>query len=438
MEAEPRNALTTVDIVRYLIGSRQAIDKIAAARSTLFIGALFVLSAGFAREYDGEYLVAEPWHLGIPLAASLVTSFILHGLLCLVLGKQDWANRFIRDYRTFLSLYWLTAPLAWIYAIPVEQFTSAGTAMQWNLTFLAVVAFWRVILITRVASVLYDTSFFRSFFVVMLFADVLALVIVYFTPIPVFNIMGGVRLSPNEQLILNASLIVGFFGTLTLPIWLIASLIVTSGSHNSCNFPTKTSQYPSRVLWGIAVLSVVIWIPILPLSQPPQRLRWIVESHLQEGNVDAAIDVMTQTPRDLFPPHWEPAPNAAYGSNHPSLMDVMEGIIARTQPEDWAREIYFQKFLRELDRRSHRGRLWSETEADEFDRSLTILSRSPEGHAYVKQHAGAVKEQIDSFSSQSPPNPREEQLRALLATAGIQYEPPRQDDEQEAKEPDAD
>ena len=46
----------------YLIGSRRAILDIASSRWSLLIGAIFVLSAGFAREYDGEDLIGEPWH----------------------------------------------------------------------------------------------------------------------------------------------------------------------------------------------------------------------------------------------------------------------------------------------------------------------------------------------------------------------------------------
>ena len=51
--------------LRYLIGDRAAILAIAASRPAHWVGALFVLSAAFAREYDGEDLWHEPWHLVI-------------------------------------------------------------------------------------------------------------------------------------------------------------------------------------------------------------------------------------------------------------------------------------------------------------------------------------------------------------------------------------
>jgi hypothetical protein len=64
-------------LLRYLIGDRQAILDLAASRWTLLVGFLFVLSAALAREYDGKDLLHEPWHLLLPLGASLVASALL-------------------------------------------------------------------------------------------------------------------------------------------------------------------------------------------------------------------------------------------------------------------------------------------------------------------------------------------------------------------------
>jgi hypothetical protein len=64
-------------VLRYLVGNRQAIRDLASSRWTLLVGFLFVLSAGFARDYDGKDLLQEPWHLLLPLVASLASSFLL-------------------------------------------------------------------------------------------------------------------------------------------------------------------------------------------------------------------------------------------------------------------------------------------------------------------------------------------------------------------------
>src|SRR5260370_5135520 len=110
-------------LLLFLIGQRQAILDLAADRRSLWIGCVFVLSAGFAREYDGKDLLHEPWHLALPYAASLVSSFLLFAVLFEAAREHHWQGPgFWRSYRSFLSLFWMTAPLAWIYAIPFERF----------------------------------------------------------------------------------------------------------------------------------------------------------------------------------------------------------------------------------------------------------------------------------------------------------------------------
>ena len=98
----------------FLRGEREAILEIASAKGMLGIGVLFVLSAALAREYDGADLLAEPWHLVLPLAASLTTSFLLFSLLFGV-GKARGIGSvpFGRAYLRFLGAYWMTAPQAW-------------------------------------------------------------------------------------------------------------------------------------------------------------------------------------------------------------------------------------------------------------------------------------------------------------------------------------
>src|SRR5580700_9011821 len=110
-------------LFRFLIGDRQAILEIAADRRALWVGLLLVVSAAFARDYDGEDLVHEPWRLLLPLGASVASSFVL---FLLTFGKaiaSDAARpSFLTAYRSFLTLFWMTAPLAWLYAVPYERF----------------------------------------------------------------------------------------------------------------------------------------------------------------------------------------------------------------------------------------------------------------------------------------------------------------------------
>ena len=64
-------------LAAYLGGNRTAIQRVAQDRSAVAVGALLVLSAAFAREYDAVDLRREPWRLALPFTASLVMSGIL-------------------------------------------------------------------------------------------------------------------------------------------------------------------------------------------------------------------------------------------------------------------------------------------------------------------------------------------------------------------------
>ncbi len=106
-----------------LIGRREAILDAASSRTTLPFGALLVLSAGLAREYDGEDLLHEPWLLLRPFAASITTAALLYFTLLILAGLRKRQGAFtIRRFPSFLGLYWLSAPCAWLYAVPFERF----------------------------------------------------------------------------------------------------------------------------------------------------------------------------------------------------------------------------------------------------------------------------------------------------------------------------
>src|SRR5687767_5262694 len=137
--------MTISTLLKFLVGEREAILTVARTPQAIWIGLLFVLAAGFAREYDGEDLLHEPWHLLIPLGASILSSAILYLLIRAITWFRGAPGpSLLSGYRSFLALYWMTAPLALFYAIPFERFASAADAMRANLFLLALVAAWRV------------------------------------------------------------------------------------------------------------------------------------------------------------------------------------------------------------------------------------------------------------------------------------------------------
>ncbi len=95
--------------------------------------------AGIGRYWDNPK--AELWqYLGL---GSVVYCFFLALIIYLIiypLKPKNWS------YCNVLIFVLLTSLPAFIYAIPVEKFTSLETAQFLNVVFLAIVALWRVIL----------------------------------------------------------------------------------------------------------------------------------------------------------------------------------------------------------------------------------------------------------------------------------------------------
>jgi hypothetical protein len=333
----------------YLIGNREAILELAANRRALWVGLLFVLSAGFAREYDGEDLLREPWYLVIPVGASLVASFLLFLVACgSVFLRREGRPPFWRAYRSFLALFWLTAPLAWLYAIPYERFMSPGAATRANLWTLGLVAAWRVALMVRVVSVLTGRRIEHSLYLVMAFADAVALTGLYFTPAPVISFMGGVRLTGSESAVAGATMLVGCLGFFSAPIWLIGGLWAFAGRAAwQLPSPTPAATPISRGVCALVALSLLVWVPILPFTQPEQRLRARVERDLKSARVAEALDLMSAHELSDFPPGWEPPPHIGYREHSPHILDVLEALVSR-EVAPWVKAEFVAKFRRAL------------------------------------------------------------------------------------------
>lgn len=254
------SAISLKSIASYLAGNRSAILAFAQNPRTVWLGLILVFSAGFAREYDHEDLLRQPWHLLVPLMASLLTSFLLFCLIhVLAIHRGAETAGFRKGYRTFLGLYWMSAPLAWVYAIPVERFLPPEGAVFANMVLLAFVSFWRVVLIVRVIVVVYLAKTLTVLPVVLLFADSVMLFLFATLPHPVISIMGGTRRG-YESVIAMVTAEAGIAGTLSLPFWLLGSLKVYGSTEPEWAYAvtaTKTSAEIRRSVW------VFVWASIL-------------------------------------------------------------------------------------------------------------------------------------------------------------------------------
>ncbi len=378
--SKPADRLKVAALFGFLVGRRESILAAARDRATIWVGLLFVIAAGFAREYDGEDLRREPWHLLIPLAASVVISLAIHSLV----RRRDAVppTSFWSEYRTFLGLFWLTAPMALLYAIPYERMLSPAGSVLANLWTLGLVASWRVALMSRVVSVLTARSLRHSFFLVMLVADVAALVALFTVPVPVLQVMGGIRLTESEQVLQNTAFLARAAAVLTLPFWLIGALVARSRAN--LQPPPNISSAARGAPVGPLVLAgacVVAWALVLPATQREQRLRSDAERMLRSGRIAQAVETMSKHDRDDYPPAWDPPPRIGWpGPEVPAVLDVLNVIVDRGAA-DWVRAAYVDKF-----ERRHLGMalLWEGTIRPDVVR---LLERLPEGEQLRQRNA---------------------------------------------------
>ncbi len=235
-------------IFEYLIGRRRGILEIASDRKALGVAALLVLSAALARNYDQASLKDEPWRLAGAFGASLAIS---GPLFLLIYGFARWKGMndpaVGRAYLSFLALYWMMAPMAWLYGIPYERFLPLVNATEANLRTLGLVSAWRVALMVRVVSVVFNLRMREALPLVLLVADVAVLAALKLVPIPVLAIMGGA--SPEQQSIAAAALLTKLVGWLSLPIWILYAAIIAFSSRVRPEWQVPPT--PERLAGGV-------------------------------------------------------------------------------------------------------------------------------------------------------------------------------------------
>ncbi len=379
-------------LVRYLLGQRQAILDIAADRGALAAAAVLVLSAAFAREYDATYLGARWWMLLVPWTLSFVTSLAMWtGVYLATAIKLQPRPPFWRSYRRFLTLFWMTAPLAWLYAVPYERFLAPYEAVVANLWTLALVAAWRVALTTRVVAVLTGISGLLAFFLVAAIADLVAMVVVVASPGPIVAIMGGVQHLPHDQLLADVTVEVFAWGLLSLPLWVVGALVALFRSRPKPP-PVTAAVRPAPSLWAFAAASILLWGAVLPFTQAEQRRAWKIDRMLAEERIGDGLAAMTATPRRRLPPHFDPRPRNWRGQATPFLLDVLDAV-ADQPPAPWVRQVYLGKLENYLARPGH----------VDWARTARLLARLPEGPALAARLGDDARAKLERHVLESEP-----------------------------------
>jgi hypothetical protein len=346
----------------FLVGDRAAILDLAASRWTLSIGFLFVLSASLARNYDGADLLHEYKVLTHGLAASIVNSFILFSVVytCAEARREPHhppLPHFGRAYLVFLGLFWMTAPMGWLYGIPFERMYEAPVdAIRANLWLLALVSIWRVVLITRVLAVLWGTGFGSLIFLVLVFADIAVFAAAHMMPAPLIDFMGGLQHSEEDALVGGLTFSLMIWSVVLAPVLAIAALIGLKWFRPAWSVgPGATLEEREgrdaprsgvpRSAAAVAIGSVLFWLIPMAITQPEQQNRREAEAMLRRGEVADALAFMSNLKRTDFPPVWDPPPRLGYGERTPEMPEVVAGV-QLPDTADWVRSLYTGKILR--------------------------------------------------------------------------------------------
>ncbi|WP_152049255.1 hypothetical protein [Tautonia marina] len=372
-------------VFAYLMGDRRAILAIASDRKALVVGALLVLSAALARNYDRVWLIHEPWRLLGPFVASLAISvplfLTIYGFARL---KGMKPVGMARAYGSFLALYWMTAPLAWLYGIPYERFLRPLDAVSANLWTLALVSVWRVALMVEVVSVIFGMKVRVAIPLVMLVADAAALTALWFIPLPVVGMMGGV--SPEQSAVAMTALLVRAWGILSLPVWIILVIWFASNSEDIPKWQVPAEPEPRSAGRGAIVftgLALLAWAALLPITQPEQLRAHRVDRAYDEGGPTAALALMSDHDRGDFPPAWTAPPHRFPGEpTTDEVLDMLEAL-AEQPHADWVEDVYADRFM---DRVRYDWFEWPPELLDQHaERLAAILPRLRRGPEMIRE-----------------------------------------------------
>ena len=384
-------------LIKYLLGSEEAIRAVAAGRNVWPLGPLLVLLTAFPRNYDQTWIGETPllWLFG-PLIFSTVSGlflfYTLHGLFLRWRRDPDLPRSSLtHQAASFMGLFWLTAPIAWLYALPVERFLDPLAATRANLALLGVVALWRVLLMARVIQVIQGASFIAGLVWVLVPSCVEVMVISLMGFLQhIGSMMGGLRNSPEEDLLIWA--FKGVFNTalLGVPAFLVIGVfLIQRSSHSLRPFP-KTSSV--RVPWGFLGLATAVWLGLSIPAQIQVRRNAVVEDLMATNSPRAVLDYLAaHTPGDFAPSR--PLPPKAFERTVYSQLPPLFAALRADDPP-WVQAHLMKRFREML---SHPGEPdLRRPDPKGWDSLLEGLAKIPEGQAWIARQqtllAGWAKE----------------------------------------------
>lgn len=330
------------DPLLFLFGVESSIRRVLRCRLSLLLAFALVATAAMAREYDAVSWMHAPQDLLGPFAASLVICTVLFFTvqICLAVTgvKRDPQSDRIRDYRVFLVGYWMTAPLAWLYAIPIETMAGEVVSLRFNLTLLSIVSIWRVLLFSRVVAIQFGLRWWVPLFWILVPCMVIAFFALLSAQLSMVSLMGGIRLTQTQQILVNyQSTVAGgcFYGI--IPVLLVALVAIGTSSNPKHRFKEvgRGNVSMPKSVWLWPTVSGALLLFAATLFQPNLIRSTEVDSLLREGAIEEAIATMQAAGEDSYPVVWDPPPkHPDRGDGLPEISLIADAIQA-TNAERW-------------------------------------------------------------------------------------------------------
>jgi len=325
------------DVLKLLAGNRDSILRFASSKATFPLGLALVLLTAVARHYDQTWIGERPvlWFLG-PLLFSLVSGTWMFGVVYLGFQRTCWKRPLEGpsawcDWPAFMGLFWMTAPVGWLYALPVERFLDPVASARANVVLLAIVSLWRVLLFSRMVAVTGKARYrdALAWVLVAACAETFAVLLLANFGLAVAKGMAGLRYSPAEDVMMSAvnfaisaamiagpvAFVLGILGIAQLPRGSLEPL-------SSC----RKDPLPLRFLAACAAF----WFLMALLAQPAVRRSAHLDNLVGAEKYREALDFLGKhSPGDFAPARPLPPKGFEF-----STIGDLSGLLAALTPND--------------------------------------------------------------------------------------------------------
>jgi len=402
-----------IDILWYLLGREDAIRRVAANKASIKVGFVLVLTAGIAREYDQTYIPHFGIRFLLPLLTSLLAALVIYGFLRIVLPPRD-AEQPSGRFRCFLGLFWMTAPLAWVYAFPAEHLFAPREAAWINIGLLAFVAIARVLVLSRAIAVLTQICFVRVLASVLCISSVIMGIGSIGAALSLVRLMGGLRYSPEEEVLSAATnfafvaSICGFFVAA-----ITAGVLAKVKQESRFEFPCVSDS--GVMPWKFVVVLLATWFVVLI----PQQYRLARNHHamvmVHRENYKEFVQFLSKhSPEDFNQVKRLPPDTYEYhGLSHlAGIANALDGSEAL-----WVREMVLNSIDVAL---QHRDPYVSRVTP-----AIAPVLRLPGGEDWVKARALKIEERFNREYDRHAP-PEMTSLAQRLKALGLKIADPEQ------------